>query len=69
MTSEKVSRPICRPIYNQESSIHQCSETMTANPDENPSCCEYQSDSTVQGTSRETKEKKGEPIKVEGAKK
>jgi len=31
---------------------------MTANPDENPSCCEYQSDSTVQGTSRETKEKK-----------
>ena len=25
MTSEKVSRPICRPIYNRGSSIHKCS--------------------------------------------
>ena len=56
-TSKEVSKPICRFLYNQGGGIHQCGQTMTANLNENPSSCKYQSDSTVQGASRGVEKK------------
>ena len=41
---------------------------MTANLDENPSSCERQLDSMIQGTSGETEKKEGKPIEIEEVK-
>ena len=41
---------------------------MTANLDENPSSCEHQLDSMIQGTSGETEKKEGKPIEIEEVK-
>ena len=59
MTSEEISGPICRPIYNRGGGIHQCSQIATANLNENLSGCKYQSDSTIQETSRGIEAKRG----------
>ena len=47
MTSEEISRPICRFIYNQEGGIYQYSQIIIANLNENPFSCECQSDSII----------------------
>ncbi len=47
----------------------QYGQITTANPNENPSGCKCQSDSTIQRTSRKGREKEeGKPIEIEGVK-
>jgi len=58
-TGKEISGPICRSIHNQEGGIHQCSQIMTANLNEDPSGCKCQSDSMIQETSRETEKERG----------
>ena len=59
-TGEEISRLICRSIYNQRGGIHQCGQIATANLDEDPSSCEHQLDSTIQGTSRGAEKRRRE---------
>ena len=62
MTGEETSESICKSIYNRRSNIHQCSQIMTTNLNENPSSGKHQLNSIIQRTDKRTEKKKQENL-------